>query len=197
MHIQHDQLKSKIKRSHKDVYNFVNGTVPSTKNIFCMNVCYSDTQNLQTKATGWLGTTRCAVWCCLTILMTKTAKENHEQFDYPTTELNYRSLHLAESAQKHFNLSRIPHHFDQRSSCNHFDTNSHTFVMCVMCVCGICISFSVLTELRTKTGEFNFRLKNCHKMSPDSALLPSRQMPCSLIAHFFILCKYLSKAHFW
>ena len=63
--------------------------------------------------------------------MTKTAKENHEKFDYPTTELNYHSLHLAESAQKHFNLSRIPHHFDQNSSCNHFQINSHAFVMCV------------------------------------------------------------------
>ncbi len=149
--------------------------VPGTKNIFCIHVCYSDPQNLQTTATGWVGTSRCDVGCCETILTTKTVKENHEKFDYPTTELNYSSLHLAKSAQKHLHLSTISHHFYQNSSCNHFQTNSHAFVMCVWYLIAF---FSVLTELHTNTEEFHFQLKNCRKMSPESAILCSHQTLC-------------------
>ncbi len=114
------------------------------KNMFSIHLCCPQPQNLHKLATGCAGTSWCDFGCADTLLMTKTAKENHEQFDNPTTELNYCSLHLAESAQKHLHLSKISHHFDHNSSCNHFQTNSHAFVNVYMLF--HCF-FSVLTEL--------------------------------------------------
>ncbi len=148
--------------------------VPGTKNMFSIHLCCSHPQNLHKTATGCAGMSRCDFGCGEMLLTTKTAKENHEKLDNPTTELNYHSLHLAESAQKHLHLSTISHHFDHNSSCNHFQTNSHAFVMCLWYFIAF---FSVLTKLRTNTEKFHFRLKNCRKMSPESAVLRSRQMP--------------------
>ena len=137
--------------------------------------CCSHPQNLHKTATGCAGMSRCDFGCGEMLLMTKTAKESHEKFDNPTTKLNYRSLHLTESAQKHLHLSTISHHFDHNSSCNHFQTYSHAFMMCVWYFIAF---FSVLTKLCTNTEEFYFQLKNHRKMSPESAVLCSHQMPC-------------------
>ncbi len=143
--------------------------------MFNIDLCCPQPENLHKLATGCAGTSRCDFGCADTLLMTKTGKENHEQFNNPTTKLNYRSLRLAESAQKHLHFSTILHQFDQNSSCNHFQTNSHAFVMCVWYLFAF---FSVLTDLQTNTKEFHFRLKIRRKMSPESAILRSRQMPC-------------------
>ncbi len=149
--------------------------VRGTKNMFSIHLCCPQPQNLHKLATGCAGMSRCDFGRTDMLLTTKTTKENHEQFDNLTTELNYRSLRLAESAQKHLHLSKISHHFDHNSSCNHFQTNSHAFVMCMWYFIAF---FSVLTKLQTNTKEFHFRLKNHRKMSPESAVLRSRQMPC-------------------